>query len=220
MSEIGRFTGNLEAFGVNASVNNRGTFGNPTDAADDTLDGNINDDWLTGWEMVGPSEAPTIQDFTSMGFTLGQIHAYLHQAGVPEWDASQEYYAGKSIANVGGVLYKCLTDDVGTNPVGDLTSTWIDAQIAAHGTNANGTFRITTDGDYRMMGVGSYSSGDTVTLPVSMIDSDYFITALHQGGDVTITLAATNKTATSFDIFHPSGVSVSIFWKAERVFTV
>lgn len=49
----------------------------------------------------------------------------LKSEGVGVWAADIQYYANKSTTNVGGVLYRCAIDDVGTNPVGDLTGTWV-----------------------------------------------------------------------------------------------
>jgi hypothetical protein len=178
MSKITRYTGNLKAPASNASVNKRGTFGDPTGAADDTLDANLNAQLIQGWEFVGPSEYPTLQDFNSMGFTLGQIHAYLHQVGVPEWSPLQEYYVG-AIANVGGALYRCLADNIGTNPVGDPTGTWVGV-----GLGVGQTFKTVTGS--RAIGVTyTNTTGAPIQLNVRVASTALQIWTLTVGGGVT-----------------------------------
>lgn len=114
MAKIDRFNGNLEAPASAALGTERTIFG--TGSQSDDLTEQFNAFLLRGWGIVGPSDQPTLQDFNAMGFTLGQIHAYLHQMGVAEYNATQEYHLG-SIANVAGVLYVSLVDDnVGNAP--------------------------------------------------------------------------------------------------------
>lgn len=122
MAKIDRYDGNVEAFASQATTNKRTTFGT-TNTGDDTLDGNVTPDFLTGWEFVGPSDEPTLQDFNALAFTISQFLSYLHQAGVPEWNGSQEYQSG-SYANRGGVLYVCQTADhvSATPPESDATN--------------------------------------------------------------------------------------------------
>ena len=123
MTKINRFSGNLQPFAVNAGAGNRFAFFTATAA--DALNANINADFLTGWELVGANSNPTKQDFNALGYTATALSTYLHQVGVAEWDALQEYFTG-SIANVGGTLYSATADNTGTNPVGDLTGTWVE----------------------------------------------------------------------------------------------
>ncbi|MCV0420119.1 MAG: hypothetical protein K5804_17900 [Microbacterium sp.] len=114
MAKITRYNGNLEAPASAALGTERTIFG--TGSQSDDLTDQFNALLLRGWGIVGPSDQPTLQDFNAMGFTLGQIHAYLHQMGVPEYNATQEYHIG-SIANVSGVLYVSLIDtNVGNTP--------------------------------------------------------------------------------------------------------
>jgi hypothetical protein len=89
MAKINRYTGDLKAFASNSTGTNRTVFGDVVQS--DTLDDNVNPDYFLGWEIVGVNDKPDKEDFNALGFTLGQIHAYIHQMGVPEWDASQEY---------------------------------------------------------------------------------------------------------------------------------
>lgn len=115
MAKIDRYDGNLQAPASAALGTERTLFGSASQS--DDLTDQFNADLLRGWGIVGPSDQPTLQDFNAMGYTLGQIHAYLHQMGVAEWNVAQEYHLG-SIANVAGVLYVSL---VNTN-VGNIPS--------------------------------------------------------------------------------------------------
>jgi len=54
MAKIDRFNGNLKAFGINAVGGERTVFGDV--AQSDTLDANINTDFLRGWGIVGVNE--------------------------------------------------------------------------------------------------------------------------------------------------------------------
>lgn len=52
--------------------------------------------------------------------------AHLNQAGVPVWDATVEYQAGKSYIQGGttGTLYRCLVTNTGVNPELDIQGNW------------------------------------------------------------------------------------------------
>lgn len=114
MAKITRYNGNLVAPASAALGTERTIFG--TAGQSDDLTDQFNADLLRGWGIVGPSDQPTLQDFNAMGFTLGQIHAYLHQMGVAEYNAAQEYHLG-SITNVAGVLYVSLVNNnIGNTP--------------------------------------------------------------------------------------------------------
>jgi len=109
MAKISRLDDNVQAFAVDALSNERTIFGTTT-TGDDTLDNNVNADFLRGWGIVGPSDEPTREDFNALGFVLGQFIAYLHQVGLPEWNGNQEYHQ-YSMANENGSIYVCKTDD-------------------------------------------------------------------------------------------------------------
>lgn len=120
MAKIVRFNGNLVAPASAALGTERTLFGSASQA--DDLTSQFTADLLRGWGIVGPSDQPTLQDFNAMGYTLGQLHAYLHQIGVAEWNAAQEYHIG-SIANSGGVLFASLTNtNVGNDPASNVTN--------------------------------------------------------------------------------------------------
>ena len=101
MSKITRYTGNLKAFASEATGTERTIFGDT--AQSDSLDANITMDLLRGWGVIGVESNPTKQHFNGLGFTLGQLIAYLHQQGVPEWNAAQEYYAGSVVTTLAGI---------------------------------------------------------------------------------------------------------------------
>jgi predicted house-cleaning NTP pyrophosphatase (Maf/HAM1 superfamily) len=122
MAKITRYGGNLKAFAADATGTERTVFGDVTQS--DTLADNINADWFRGWGIVGVNEAPTKQDFNGMAFALGQLIAYLHQTGVPEWHTSQEYHID-SLTNRNGVLYfSLINDNIGDDPELTLGTSW------------------------------------------------------------------------------------------------
>jgi hypothetical protein len=121
MAKIERYDGNLKAFASESLGTERTVFGDTVQS--DLLDDNITADFLRGWGIVGVNEAPTKQDFAGLGFTLGQLIAYLHQSGVAEWNGLQSYQIG-SFVNRAGVLYVCKTADhiSATVPESDATN--------------------------------------------------------------------------------------------------
>lgn len=128
MAKIDRYNGNLEAPASAALGTERTIFG--TGSQSDDLTDQFNAFLLRGWGIVGPSDQPTLQDFNAMGFTLGQIHAYLHQMGVAEYNAAQEYHTG-SITNVAGVLYVSLVNNNVGNAPASSPAQW--SQQSDHG---------------------------------------------------------------------------------------
>jgi len=122
MAKITRYTGNLPAFGSTATGTNRTVFNGVTQS--DVLDDNINASFQLGWEITGVNDAPTKQDFNALGFTHGQLLAYLHQAGTAEYDASQEYFIG-SVVNYQGQIYKSIAaSNIGNTPSA-LSANWM-----------------------------------------------------------------------------------------------
>ena len=121
MAKINRFSGNLKAFGSSATGTERTVFGDISQS--DTLDDNINSDFLIGWENgVDINGFPPRQYFNAVTFTATQLAAYLHQMGIAEYDALQEYHTG-SLVNVSGIPYVSKTDtNTGNDPVTDKTN--------------------------------------------------------------------------------------------------
>lgn len=123
MAKITRYTGNLAAFGSNAAGAERTVFGDTLQ--DDSLDANINADFLRGWGILAAGAKPPKQFFNGALFAATQTLAYLHQMGVAEYDAAQEYHLGGiTIAN--GRVYQSKTNNnVGnTPPVSGETADW------------------------------------------------------------------------------------------------
>lgn len=127
MAKIDRYTGNLQPFGSNATGTERTVFGDTVQS--DTLDGNITADFLLGWEKLAGAKPPK-QWFNGAMYTTTQLIAYLHQMGVPEYDAAQEYPIN-AFANVGGVIYKSLVNsNIGNTPASSPAE-WEDILDAA-----------------------------------------------------------------------------------------
>lgn len=114
MAKIVRYNGNLLAFASAAIGTERTLFGEVTQAND--LTSQFTPDFLRGWGIVGPSDQPTLEDFNGAMYTNGQLSAYLHQIGIAEYNAAQEYHIG-SLCNVAGVVYSSLINtNVGNTP--------------------------------------------------------------------------------------------------------
>lgn len=121
MAKIVRFSGNLQAFASAALGTERTLFGEVTQAND--LTSQFTADYLRGWAIVGPSDQPTLEDFNALGYTNGQLSAYLHQIGIAEYDNGQEYHLG-SLANVAGVVYSSLINTNVGNPPASSPAQW------------------------------------------------------------------------------------------------
>ena len=122
MAKIDRYNGNMAAFAADALSTERTIFGDTTQS--DTLDANITADFLRGWGVVGVNENPTKQDFNGLAFTLGQLIAYLHQRGVPEWNADQEYYEGSVVTTLAGIYRLKSGGDGSSDPDTDGGINW------------------------------------------------------------------------------------------------
>jgi len=143
MAKIDRYNGNMEAFAADALSTERTIFGDT--AQSDTLDANITADFLRGWGVVGVNENPTKQDFNGLAFTLGQLIAYLHQRGVPEWNAAQEYYEGSVVTTLAGI-YRLKSGGVGSSdPDTDGGVNW---ELAPTPVQSDITVTVGTGGDY------------------------------------------------------------------------
>lgn len=117
MAKITRYGGDLKAFGSTATGTERTVFGDVTQA--DDLDSNINVDWLRGWGTVGVNENPTKQDFNAVAYTMGELLSYLHQAGVAEWNVSQEYFIGSITTTAAGAYRSLSASNIGNDPDSD-----------------------------------------------------------------------------------------------------
>lgn len=140
MAKIVRYNGNLVPFASASLGTERTIFGDVTQA--DDITSQFTSDFLRGWGIVGPSDQPTLQDFNAVGYTHGQILAYLHQIGIAEYNATQEYHLG-SFANVSGVLYVSLINNNTGNAPAASPAQW--KSLAANGFSvfiASGSFTV------------------------------------------------------------------------------
>jgi len=121
MAKINRLNANVEPFGSTATGVERTVFGDETTQSD-TLDANVTSLFLRGWGILAAGAKPPKQFFNGLTFAITQFIAYLHQAGVPEWNINQEYHFG-SFVNVVGVLYVSKTDtNTGNDPLADTVN--------------------------------------------------------------------------------------------------
>lgn len=128
MAKIVRVNGDVKAFASAAIGTERTLFGEVTQAND--LTSQFTADFLRGWGIVGPSDQPTLEDFNGAMYTNGQLSAYLHQIGIAEYNALQEYHIG-SLCNVAGVVYSSLINtNVGNTPTSSPTQ-WRELYAAA-----------------------------------------------------------------------------------------
>jgi hypothetical protein len=116
-----RFNGNVEPFANNALGSERTVFGDVEQS--DSINDNLNSDFLRGWGIVGINDNPTKQDFNALGFTLGNLISYLYQQGIPVWNTNQEYFTGSRVVGSDGSLYKSLSGVLGTPNVGNDPAT-------------------------------------------------------------------------------------------------
>lgn len=108
MAKITRYDGNFKAFGSDATGTERTVFGSTTQT--DDLTTNLGAEYQRGWGVLPIGQKPPKQYFNGALFGTSQAVAYLHQAGIAEWNGEQEYHAG-SITNRNGQIFVCLTDD-------------------------------------------------------------------------------------------------------------
>lgn len=119
MAKITRYNGNLQAFGINAVGSERYPFGNSSTQSD-TLDDNVNTDYLRGWGVQGAGAKPAIEWFNGAMFTQGQLLAYLHQMGIAEYNASQEYHTGSVCTKSGSIFISKTDSNTGNDPTADI----------------------------------------------------------------------------------------------------
>lgn len=123
MAKITRYNGNVQAPASTATGTERTVFGDTSQS--DDLTTNVTADLLRGWGgVVGVGGVPPMQWFNAVAYVLGQFNAYLHQMGIAEYNATQEYHQD-SVVTYGGVIYICNTNSTtgqtpGTDPEWDL----------------------------------------------------------------------------------------------------
>lgn len=120
MSKITRYNGNLVAFASEFTGVEKTTFG--TETASNDLTAQINANYKRGWGIVDANDTPKLQDFNAIGFTATQLLAYLHQVGVAEWNATQEFYKGSATSH-DGRIWLSLVDNPTEEP-SDISTEW------------------------------------------------------------------------------------------------
>lgn len=117
-----RFDGNLLPFAINATGGERTVFGNDSTQSD-TLDANININFLKGWENgLDINGYPPSQFFNATTYTSMAVSAYLYQRGIAEFHLSQEFVKN-SFTVEDADLYQSQSGDSGSPNVGNLPST-------------------------------------------------------------------------------------------------
>lgn len=155
MPKIVRYNGNLKAFASEQQANERTLFGQAAIAND--LTSQITAQFLRGWGIVGPSDQPSLQDFNAAMYTNGQLIAYLHQMGIAEYNAAQEYFIG-SITQAGGEIYISLTNGNVGNAPASSPAQWLAIGGA---TKANASTTITAG--LGLLGGGDLSGNRTIS---------------------------------------------------------
>jgi len=123
MAKITRYNGDLKAFSSAAAGTERTVFGELSQS--DDLTAQITAEFLRGWGIVAPFENPSLQDFNAAMYTHGQLLSYLHQAGLAEYNASQEFFLG-SVTQFDGALYiSTAAGNIGNQP-DTSPSSWRD----------------------------------------------------------------------------------------------
>ena len=133
--------------------------------------------WAASGEKLSPTEIKIqggwIQEmmpYQYQNFLQNRVDnaiTYILQKGVPEWDASQEYTANKSVVTYSGQLYMALTTNTNVLPI--VTASWKKLSVTF---GTNGAIPITLGGtgatnaaDARTnLGLGSIA---TATAPAS-----------------------------------------------------
>jgi len=153
MSKVTRFNGNLAAFASNAQGLERTIFGQETQSNELTAQQTA--EFLRGWGLVGASDRPSIQDFNAAFYTLSQLLVYLHQMGVAEWNAQQEYFNG-SHATDNGDLYRSTTTNTNTRP----------------STNLGAWVRITDSGNFQALFDAAFNGKTTTFTRTALASAD------------------------------------------------
>jgi hypothetical protein len=146
MAEIVRYNGNVLPFALNAATADRKIFEQVPTTDSDTLDANLNSNYLTGFRTVVPttSDFVEIQHFQAVNYTNSAVTAYLYQKGMPEWNTAQEMYHPCVVLGSDGNIYRSKSGfDYTENPVGNGGVDWEDTETS----NVSKEFIATGTGD-------------------------------------------------------------------------
>jgi len=170
------------------------------------LTSQVTADFKLGWQIVGPSDQPSLQDFNGAMYTHGQLLAYLHQAGVPEYQAAQEFFID-SVTQYAGIIYISLTaGNIGNQP-NVSPSNWVNP-LALKANLASPTFTGTVGGITKaMVGLGNVDNTADSAKPVSTAQQ----TALNLKANLVNPTFTGTVTGTSFEIGSVSGTAGDAF---------
>lgn len=113
MAKIARKTQKI--FGLNAGFQQISEFGSLAESSPeystDPEDIQSKAAYLSGWfaAVIG-SNSPAIEDMNALCYLYAYQLAYLFQNGIPEWNATTEYYTGSLATNSSGRPYVSLVD--------------------------------------------------------------------------------------------------------------
>ena len=142
-SEIERLDGKFEAFASQPHESEKTVFGGGPDS--DSITNNITPEYRRGWGIVGPNDAPTMQDFNALGFLTTQVLAYLHQVGVPHWHTAQGYQQG-ALAIHGGELWQARSATINQPPPPENPADWV--RLSKSPLTGDITVTVGAGGDY------------------------------------------------------------------------
>ena len=149
---------------------------------------NLNNVWASGGDKIYPGntkyaagwqvEIPPRQYFNQIDYKQDQMLAHLNQHGIPVWDGETEYQANKSyVQGHNGEIYRAIVTNTNTDPVGDITNSWVNPFAKPSDVPVASTdYIIYPNGlvdqwasNTGIVGSGVGSSADiTVTLPVKL----------------------------------------------------
>lgn len=185
MAKITRVNGNVKAFGSSQASGERTLFGQTT--VSDDLTAQFTTEFLRGWGIVGASDFPKLQDFNAATFTNGQLLAYLHQMGLPEYNAAQEFYLN-SITQFNGVLYMSIQDgNTGRQP--NTNPTWWKPLLPIQATElVAGILKISTQA-LALAGADDTTSMTPLKVKQALDQRLPFVPVESSPGDIVITSA-------------------------------
>lgn len=128
------------------------------------------------------NNSPAIQDLNGLFLLITQQLAYILQRGVPEWDATENYFAN-SFAQVDGEVYVSLTNDnLNNDPVTD-TNNWQSLRnriapaktISKAWVNFDGTTGTILASENVSSVVRTGAGRYTITFTTAMADANYVV---------------------------------------------
>jgi hypothetical protein len=135
------------------------------------------DVWANTGDRIAPPTEKISQGWTQemmpfqyQNYLQGRVDssiAYLLQKGVPEYNASQEYIANKSVVLYLGGLYVCTTTSTGVLPTNTANWRRLTVSVGVDGTipvSAGGTGASTATQARTNLGLGSWATANIPTL--------------------------------------------------------